>query len=666
MRVEGKRGDTLVNFAFIIGMLILSVVVTISLTRFSLFQSKQLETDALLDFSQNIKNTLEKTQSAPNDADFIVRLEAPLAYTLTVDRGTINLEFPQYRFQTQAIAFNSNTNVIGRKIQNSGLIYISKRGKTIIITDDTACDTTDRACDPGCIIAEKCDPACYKDYLSDVCSPYCVDSNPDSKIDEKDNDGICDPDCYGRDLRGGTYDPDCLVRDDGICDPNTDGNKDKFCDTDCLGTNGVCDADCTMYDPDCPHFGNKVCETNRGERCTNEPDCSCDENLKVCMSSCPAINVGPDGCVNKTSLFPKGAACVAQCQCNATLVCDTVFGTKHCCSPGEYFDTVQDKCVPNVGDGICKTAPPFGENCGNSTDCTCPTGGCCAASPRKDAQGCVQATSVEGEACSCDSECTTSLSCAKGACCPAGKEWDAAQNKCVYKVYYDIVYVPIGIPASRSSVFESESDLGFDLFKQTTPFKECSDVNERVRKHVITLTMAQQLGCATTCSNHCGDCISKGRQCVLRSQWANEYELFAVFTDVGGPGGGGCAGGIPFDGSSQYLGYSRTGVADGGFGNQVFIHEAGHNLGLSHESAPQYNCICQNPPPHCSGPCGANCPQNMNFETNYDKNWIMDYCSAFDRFSPSSYTFLKTNVDYRGVTRPASRGGLTRWLQGCG
>src|SRR3989344_1983097 len=229
----------------------------------------------------------------------MVKLDFPLKYKITFDEGKMLMRFPDYNFETQTIFFNTDTAVIGKEIENQGVIYIYKRWKSIIITDEQKCDQNDIVCDPFCIIAGVCDSACYNKFVKDTCNFYCVDKTKDIIVSKADKDGICDPDCYGNNLRGGAYDPDCLKTNDKVCDPNTHGIKDDFCDNDCTPTNGVCDPDCKAYDVDCPHQKNGFCEAARGEMCDKESDCACDLATKVCLPSCPGVGGTPEGCVLK-------------------------------------------------------------------------------------------------------------------------------------------------------------------------------------------------------------------------------------------------------------------------------------------------------------------------------------------------------------------------------
>ena len=628
MAFRGKRGDTLVNFAFIIGMLLIAIAVTVTLTRFSLFQSRQLETDYLLDFSENIKNTLEKAQSSPNDANFKISLEAPILYKLWVDKGRINLEFPQYTYKTQTLFFSSNTNIIGKNIENSGEILILKRGNTILITDEVTCDTSDPVCDPGCIVQQKCDSACYKDYLNDVCNPYCVDKNNDKIINEKDLDKVCDPDCYGYDMRG-TYDPDCLLKNDNVCDPNTDNNPDNFCDNDCLNTNGVCDPDCSQYDADCPHQDNGACEVQRGEKCTNEPDCSCDDNLQTCKGICPGITIQPNGCVNIADMKQSGQDCMQQCQCAPGLVCDTYFGSNKCCPAGQYFDPAQNKCVPNVGDGYCKVAAPFGENCQNSTaDCSCTTGGCCPQSSKKDAQGCVEATGIEGESCVCNSECASPLFCNGGACCPAGKEWDGDSCEVIYT--YTVLFIQMGgnVPS-----LDSIAQTATDKWIQLTPLNQCP-------KRVRAIAETQKICNVDECNP--GSAINGLINC------ANDWGYGGVYTRIVGvlppPDncitclGGGCVGGYTFL-YAEATGsvYSKV--------NFVATHEMGHTFGLCDEPyGIMQSASCPSGWAHPStGYCCPNAPDGPCIMCSYTNP--ATGCHAGNTFAADDYAHLHNELD---------------------
>jgi len=197
--------------------------------------------------------------------------------------------------------------------------------------------------------------------------------------------GLCDKACYKENV----YDvcnPYCLDRNhdgkinrydsDNVCDPDCYNNfKNKFYDVDCLDDNdGICDPD------------------------TN--------NIK-------------DGFCDRDCL-----------------------GTNGVCDPD---CDVYDADCPHKGNGICE--PLRGENCENDANCSCSSKGkICKAScgpfiadKKTDEWGCVDKNMIknEGEPCSADCECNTSLICDSRFktyhCCPENSYYNESIGCVNYK-----------------------------------------------------------------------------------------------------------------------------------------------------------------------------------------------------------------------------------------
>lgn len=589
---KGKKGDTLLNFAFIIGLIFIAAIVILNLNKLMGGQTKELQKDIAASLAENIKETVEKAQSSPNDADFLIKLPYAEEYDAVIDKNTIKVTFTRYNIETEASFFSANLNVLKSSFSSSGIIHVYKQGNNLLVTNRLICNITDKICDPGCVIEQVCDPECYKKGQSDVCNPYCIGTDyglivnvPDETIsdqtsadceakmaklfpnwqklspnlqvtlrnllcNDKQNflgksigqqpiglggykvitnpggdkvtnvlllpkavpklDGICDPDCYSNDYKGGIYDPDCIVPGDGICDPGTNNIKDGICDTECLGTNGVCDPDCKEADEDCPHQDNGICEVAKGENCEYYPnDCPCSET-EYCGYSCAPLYekhlLDDKGCMPNINLVGQRGACSETCECLPGLECDTKYGSNRCCPPGEYFDTTKNKCINPNNDGKCNTEEPFKENCLVDTSCTCySSSACCPTCSGIDNKGCcpkgttkcggscktVSKNKNEKDSCECSDECTGSLQCNGPEndkhCCPSGTEWDGTQ--CKRTKTFIILYVQLN---GNIADFENKAEQAKDHWIQLTSLSKCPEMVDKIARSDLVCSVPNQ------------------------------------------------------------------------------------------------------------------------------------------------------------------------------
>lgn len=493
------------------------------------------------------------------------------------------------------------------------------------------CDPFDDVCDVACIYKGICDPVCDDGQKHNIpCNLACIighDVIPygNNSIDENNSavriaSGKCNPDCYSNVTNPlKAYDPGCVWQyknqNDDICDPNSNGVKDGVCDPDCLKSNSICDPDCngTVYGGN--PFG------------LNDTKCFvCDQ---TCNGWCsPACN---------KNAYPGEPGFDPDCykQVNSSYFCS--------------------------GDGICESGK--GENCANSADC--PGGGytcgdyhaaCCPVASDADISGCSNTTNLgEGGSCACGTQCAKGLSCDDtNHCCPDGKKWNG--TACTFSKKYKIVFVPIGFSTSESATFHADAQKAIDLFLKLSPFKECSNPQERVEALFI-----EPGECSMSCTyldpspGFVNDCNDQAIDCVQRSKYATTYNKIAAlfkaqYMPCDATSGGLCLGaalGIPADSSVTGAQYTNT-----------ILHETGHAQGLCHECDPSPTSN----PNYCAQigcPCrgvGADsyCP-NSNIGTcsgpGYENNYIMCY-GAQTVYSPESYNYLKTNE-------------LAPYLQGC-
>jgi len=512
MLLKKRRGSTLSTFALIIGLLVVSLIVVVSVKRLWFWQASQIEQDVSDSIASSISEMLTKADYST--ANMKVGVESPLAERIIVNvtKHYLAISIPDRHLTSRKVFNSRNLNIMPSVFEMSNRVFMYKRDRNIIFTDNLTCNTTDERCDPGCTVLGVCDPACYQPGIKDgVCSPYCIDYNNDSVIDRRDFDGICDPDCYNNDADGGVYDPDCIKPDDGICDPDTNNKQDFLCDRDCLGTNGVCDPDCKETDKDCPPWNDSVCNTAMGESCTLFPECSCPSG-RVCDENCifTGSQIDDRGCVDKSLLKKSGDECNYSCECDFTaqtpLFCQraTPSSKGHCCPKGKLFDG--SHCIDMHQDGICE---PF-ENCMNAPhDCKCNNAkACCPSSNDANEAGCVTPKN-NMEECTADCECT-SKNCNNGHCCAEGYKYDDTQQGCV-------------LDCSSCTTTDQYSCPGCDCTKNNglcDSGKVCCPADSHA-DHDSGCTTKEGLaeGKECACSNQCASNNCANKHCCLPGQF---------------------------------------------------------------------------------------------------------------------------------------------------
>jgi len=435
-----KRGETVMNYVLMLGLLVIGVIAFGVLKNLFTWQAVETGKEVRQAFFEDVLAAVERGMAYPSDSEQNLTFRNVERYELEIYDNILRLRFPGQMIEQTLVA--SSLNVIPNRIVTSGSIAVITRNGDLFVTDSLRCIHGDGICDPACIYdkdpAMRCDPDCYSEDGGDGCISACVDRNKDGLTNHLDTDAICDPDCYNGWRNGGTYDIDCITSGDGICDPDTHMKNDSYCDRDCLGpapdfladlSNGVCDTDCLQFDPDCPHLGNGICEPDLLESCLNKGECACLPG-DVCRRGCSALATGPEGCISALDLHAKGSSCLDACECEQGLAC----AQGHCCAPDEYWDGA---CVRYADNPVCDHV--FGEDCENNAACACTEccvgclgasqAGCCPDGKISCTNLCADPSSVpEGQPCACDGQCISG-DCAgfygqQKMCCPDGMAWD--------------------------------------------------------------------------------------------------------------------------------------------------------------------------------------------------------------------------------------------------
>lgn len=369
--------------------------------------------------------------------------------------------------------------------------------------------------------------------------------------------------------------------------------------------------------------------------------------------------------VEDSEIINKGRICIIKTENNISIqACDEIkYIIDGICTPLECKINSPDCKGPNgicINDGYCNTF--IGENCKNSNDCLDPNGVCCPEDPSANEKGITNRYNLkEGEECYCDNQCSSNLKCnevdpnfkgykSNKACCPEGTRWDG--NKCVEvkKIEaFDVFIVPVGLNANDQDKYLSAALSFMNHFLSVSPFRECKNRDELIRFWIINISDCPDEA-STQCSHHCYDCISIGRKCARK--WENKlginYDKFVVFTRGGGWRGG-CAGNIPYDGSSNSLLDCSSYLC-------IPSHEIGHNLGLGHVNC-GVDCHACLYYPFFNGPA-PNCPDCNHPER---ASFIMDYCRPDQRYGPAAYNFLANNF----IGTPPHAAGLGEYMKEC-
>lgn len=323
------------------------------------------------------------------------------------------------------------------------------------------------------------------------------------------------------------------------------------------------------------------------------------------------------------------------------------------CSLDECKEICPDCVGPKkicIGDGFCNLN--IGESCENSGDCKCGSGNCCPRAPDADETGCSKieiGKLKKGEECWCSNQCESGLKCNpttedfkdyKNACCEPEKLWDG--KDCIVPKKYHILYVPIGYSPEEFESFKSFAQQAFNHWLKASPFKECSDKENRIEALFVDPKDCQY----KSCSNTCTDCQSIVRKCALNSPYKNSWDIIVGICKGTSCGGQcrGCAGGIPAD-------TSVSNTADcGAAGYKISAHEMGHEFGLYHlDGQLPGNYGCWQAQGTCMGPNAADC----NLPLAEKSQCLMPYCPALDHYCPAAYAFLKNIV-------------FKEYLEGCG
>lgn len=317
-----KRGETILNFVLMIGLLIVGTIIISNLQKVTVWQAREAESDFVDTFLETIKTTIERAVSYPSDAEYLITVPFAEPYELNISRHELTIHFTELGITKKKAFFTTHINIIPSRVENAGKIRVRLKDGNLMVYQHKECNVGDGICDLGCILEKICDSDCLP-YADGLCNPYCVDINGDGNTDYQDSDGICDIDC---------------ARLDGICDPDCKTYEEDNC---CGDDNYWTGTDCRPYE------GNGVCEIFAGENCRDSVDCRCDECCFNCDGTdgrgcCPEGQViCNDNCITLPDEFgEEGDPCDCDTQCDFDLLC-VGDDTKACCPSGMQWDGTQ-------------------------------------------------------------------------------------------------------------------------------------------------------------------------------------------------------------------------------------------------------------------------------------------------------------------------------------
>ncbi|MDI6807012.1 MAG: hypothetical protein QMD14_04355 [Candidatus Aenigmarchaeota archaeon] len=240
--------------------------------------------------------------------------------------------------------------------------------------------------------------------------------------------------------------------------------------------------------------------------------------------------------------------------------------------------------------------------------------------------------------------------CSNGHCCPSDKpnyckmpkpgydegcmSEDEYKQNCIIEIW-DMVYVPLNYGAGEFNLFKSAAELAFNYWIQKSPFRECPDVEERIKAHFVDTSI-----CSPNCNRPCQDCIQKAIECARKygqEKFGNPdfWDKVAGMSKIGFGSIIGCG---PWNWKTCSGGPASTTYA---LYPKVVSHEVGHTLNLCHE-------------------CGLARPPGCPNPDVYDDRYIMCY-GSLQLFSPESYNYLKG--DRLGYCNEKSE--IAKFVEGC-
>ena len=356
---------------------------------------------------------------------------------------------------------------------------------------------------------------------------------------------------------------------------------------------------------------------------------------------------------------------------NSQTICIKKEGINVSLKPGKCVETnltdfcENSRCINN----ICQ--PERGERCSNAQgDCLCPddaesgeASGVCdtdyeaksfinADTSGKDTTelGCVKKDYIDvqsqGEKCSQKFECSSGLSCnsphhsttglSDKRCCPDGSSWNG--SACQDDERYNVVIAPALY--SNQNNFENDAENAFNYFVSKSPFKQCSNPGENIKKTVLDISSCNINNCDASKNNP--GCFDKMKQCADDQLGVGNWNKIiglakgdGPLITVNGQTGMICGRAESIPGSVSVT-YSSCGV-------KTAAHETGHAVGLYHISTPG-----NNEQGTCQGPNSADC----NEPASDKRSFLMSYANQRTQYGPAGYSYMEEDV-------------LDKYLDGC-
>jgi hypothetical protein len=197
------------------------------------------------------------------------------------------------------------------------------------------------------------------------------------------------------------------------------------------------------------------------------------------------------------------------------------------------------------------------------------------------------------------------------------------------------------VPAkySNQETFENDAEEAFSYFVSKSPFNQCSEPDNKVKKTVLDVSSCN----IDTCDVSTGDtCFNKMKQCANDQLGIGNWNKIIGLAEGNGPQ-------ITINGQTGIIcGKAENipapvSVTYSACGAKTAAHETGHSTGLYHISTPG-----NNEGGACQGPNSADCSEPASDR----RTFLMSYADQRTQYGPAGYSYMEEDV-------------LDSYLEGC-